>query len=29
VRKAAIRGVAGNGGVDPWPWPEPRPRPFP
>jgi ABC-type phosphate/phosphonate transport system substrate-binding protein len=29
VRKAAIRGVAGNDGVDPWPWPEPRPRPFP
>jgi HEAT repeat protein len=29
VRKAAIRGVAGHDGVDPWPWPEPRPRPFP
>ena len=29
VRAAAIRGVAGGDGVDPWPWPEPRPRPFP
>ena len=29
VREAAIRGIAGKGGVDPWPWPEPRPRPFP
>jgi HEAT repeat protein len=29
VRAAAIRGVAGREGVDPWPWPEPRPRPFP
>ena len=29
VRAAAIRGVAGRDGVDPWPWPEPRPRPFP
>ena len=28
IRAAAIRGVAGNDGVDPWPWPEPRPRPF-
>jgi HEAT repeat protein len=27
VRAAAIRGVAGRHGVDPWP--EPRPRPFP
>jgi hypothetical protein len=29
ARAAAIRGVAGRDGVDPWPWPEPRPRPFP
>ena len=29
VREAAIRGIAGHGGVDPWPWPQPRPRPFP
>lgn len=29
VREAAIRGIAGRGGIDPWPWPEPRPRPFP
>jgi HEAT repeat protein len=29
VREAAIRGLAGHGGVDPWPWPQPRPRPFP
>ena len=29
IRAAAIRGVTGRGGVDPWPWPEPRPRPFP
>ncbi len=29
VREAAIRGIAGRGGVDPWPWPQPRPRPFP
>jgi HEAT repeat protein len=29
VREAAIRGIAGRDGVDPWPWPEPRPRPFP
>ena len=29
VREAAIRGIAGRSGVDPWPWPQPRPRPFP
>jgi HEAT repeat protein len=29
VRKAAIRGIAGRQGLDPWPWPAPRPRPFP
>ena len=29
VRKTAIRGIAGQNGLDPWPWPEPRPRPFP
>jgi HEAT repeat protein len=29
VREAAIRGIAGRDGSDPWPWPEPRPRPFP
>jgi HEAT repeat protein len=29
VRKTAIRGIAGQQGMDPWPWPQPRPRPFP
>lgn len=29
ARKAAIRGIAGEGSVDVWPWPWPRPRPFP
>ena len=29
VRKTAIRGIAGDHGLDPWPWPQPRPRPFP
>ena len=29
IRKTAIRGMAGAGGLDPWPWPQPRPRPFP
>ena len=29
IRQAAVRGLAGRRGVDPWPWPEPRPRPFP
>ncbi len=29
VREAAIRGIAGHNGMDPWPWPQPRPRPFP
>jgi len=29
IRQAAVRGLAGRGGIDPWPWPEPRPRPFP
>lgn len=29
VRKAAVRGLAGDGGVDVWPWPWPRPRPIP
>jgi HEAT repeat protein len=29
LRKAAIRGIAGHHGLDPWPWPQPRPRPFP
>jgi HEAT repeat protein len=29
VRKTAIRGIAGQRGLDPWPWPQPRPRPFP
>ena len=29
VRKTAIRGIAGQNGLDPWPWPQPRPRPFP
>jgi len=29
IRKNAIRGIAGQNGLDPWPWPQPRPRPFP
>ncbi len=29
VRKAAVRGLAGEGRVDVWPWPWPRPRPTP
>jgi HEAT repeat protein len=29
VRKTAIRGIAGQNGLDPWPWPQPRPRPVP
>lgn len=29
IRQAAVRGLAGQRGVDPWPWPAPRPRPFP
>jgi HEAT repeat protein len=29
VREAAVRGLAGRRGPDPWPWPQPRPRPFP
>lgn len=29
LRKAAVRGLAGDGSPDIWPWPWPRPRPFP
>lgn len=29
IRETAIRGMVGDGGLDPWPWPMPRPRPFP
>lgn len=29
IREAAVRGLAGQDGMDPWPWPMPRPRPFP
>ncbi|MFN8571310.1 MAG: HEAT repeat domain-containing protein [Gemmatimonadaceae bacterium] len=29
VRKAAVRGLAGEGQSDVWPWPWPRPRPNP
>jgi HEAT repeat protein len=29
VREAAVAGMAGRRGMDPWPWPQPRPRPFP
>ena len=29
VREAAVRGLAGSYGFNPWPWPWPRPRPTP
>ncbi len=29
VREAAVRGLAGQRGPNPWPWPWPRPRPMP
>jgi HEAT repeat protein len=29
IRETVIRGMVGEGGLDPWPWPMPRPRPFP
>ena len=29
VREAAVRGLAGSNGFNPWPWPWPRPRPYP